>query len=268
MIIAGNWKMNKTCAETRNFISEFLRESPGRDDVETVLCPPYTALSITQEALEGSGIAVGAQDVFWKAQGAYTGQISTFMLTELGVGYVIVGHSECRGRFGIPEPDFDGAILLHFGDTDATVNLKVKAALAAGIIPICCVGETLAERRSDQTDEVISLQTENALRGVTSEMAPTMVFAYEPVWAIGTGEVCDAAEANRVCGMIRETVGRLYGTEAAEDVRIQYGGSVKPDNAADLMGQAHIDGALVGGASLRPQDLQAIVSACPAQELS
>ena len=265
-IIAGNWKLNKTCAETREYIAEFIRTSNLRAGVEVVLCPPFTALATAQDALEGSGIGLGAQDVFWKTVGAYTGQISPFMLTELGVTYAIIGHSERRGRFGVPEPDFDGAILLHFGETDRTVNRKIKAAQDAGVIPICCVGETLGERRSGSTDQVVSLQTEVALEGIPPERAATLVFAYEPVWAIGTGEVCDAGEANRVCGIIRSTAARLYGGDTGEQVRVQYGGSVKPDNAEDLMSQPQIDGALVGGASLKPSDFAAIVNACPPGE--
>lgn len=255
--------MHKTCDETREFIAEYARYGNPRADVEVVLCPPFTALSTAQDALNGTGIGLGAQDVFWKNQGAYTGQISAPMLTELGVTYAIIGHSERRGRFGVPESDFDGATLLHFGDTDTSVNRKIKAALEAGLTPICCVGETFAERRSDRTDELIALQTSNALAGVSAERVQSMVFAYEPVWAIGTGEVCDSPEANRVCGFIRQTIARLYGNEAAAQVRIQYGGSVKPDNASDLLEQEEIDGALVGGASLKPVDFSTIVNACP-----
>ncbi len=263
-IIAGNWKMHKTCAESREFISDFVRDSKIRSDVETVLCPPFTALSMAQDALEGSGIGLGAQDLFWKHVGAYTGQISPLMLTDLGVTYAIIGHSERRGRFGAPDLEFDAVILLHFGETDRSVNLKIKAAHEAGIIPICCVGEALEERRSGSTDQVVSLQTEIALNGIAPDDAAATVFAYEPVWAIGTGEVCDSAEANRVCGLIRSTIERLYGDDTSEQVRIQYGGSVKPDNAAELLRQPQIDGALVGGASLNPLDFAAIVNACPA----
>jgi triosephosphate isomerase len=208
-------------------------------------------------------IALGAQDVFWKEQGAYTGQIAPSMLTDLGCRYVIVGHSERRGRFGVPEPDFDATILAHFGDSDATVNRKLRAALAAGLIPICCVGETLAERQQGRTDTVVSLQTEAALNAVPAEQARQVVFAYEPVWAIGTGEVCQAEEANRVCGVIRQAARRRYGSETAEAIRIQYGGSVKPDNAVSLLAQPEIDGALVGGASLKVPDFLAILAAAP-----
>jgi len=265
-IIAGNWKMHKTCAEAVALIQELKPLVDGRADVDVVVCPPYTALSVSREALRGSGIELGAQDVFWKASGAYTGQIAPGMLTDLGVTHVIVGHSERRGRFGVPEPDFQGAILLHFGDTDASVNRKLRAALQAALTPICCVGETIGERRAGSTDDVVSTQTENALSGVEPGVVPSIVFAYEPVWAIGTGEVCGAQEADRVCGVIRSTVERLFGAEAAARVRVQYGGSVKPDNAADLLSQPNIDGALVGGASLKAADFAAIVNACPRGE--
>jgi triosephosphate isomerase len=213
--------------------------------------------------LAGSEIGLGAQDVFWKEKGAYTGQIAPSMLLDVGVKYAIVGHSEARGRFGVPEPDFDGAILLHFGDTDASVNRKLMAAVAAGLVPICCVGETIGERMAGQTDDIVRTQTENALTGVDAAAVAGLVFAYEPVWAIGTGEVCESDEADRVCGVIRAAVGNLYGASAAELVRVQYGGSVKPDNAVELLSKPNIDGALVGGASLKAMDFAAIVNACP-----
>lgn len=261
-VIAGNWKMHKTCVEARVLIEDLKARVAGRTDVEVVVCPPYTALSAAADAVGGSAIAVGAQDVFWKAQGAYTSQVAPGMLTEIGVKYAIVGHSECRGRFGVPEPDFDGAILRHFGDTDESVNRKLRACLESGLIPICCVGETIGERRAGQTDDVVTTQTENALAGVDAARIADVIFAYEPVWAIGTGEVCDAAEADRVCGVIRSTVGRLYGDSAAAAVRVQYGGSMKPDNAAELLAKPNIDGGLVGGASLKAPDFAAIVNAC------
>jgi triosephosphate isomerase len=262
-IIAGNWKMNKTCSEAVAIIQELKPLVAGRTDVETLVCPPYTALTVAAEALGGSQIGLGAQDVFWKEKGAYTGQIAPSMLLDAGAKYVIVGHSESRGRFGVPEPDFDGAILLHFGDTDESVNRKLKASLAAGLVPICCVGETIGERKAGETDDVVRMQTENALAGVDAGAVPGLIFAYEPVWAIGTGEVCESDEADRVCGVIRSTVKKLYGDSAAEAVRVQYGGSVKPDNAVELLGKPNIDGALVGGASLKAADFAAIVNASP-----
>lgn len=261
-IIAGNWKMNGTRPEAESLVRDLLPRLE-RNDVQVVLCPPFTALATVQTLLAGTNIALGAQNVFWKEKGAYTGQISPPMLWDVGCRYVIVGHSEPRGRFGVAEPDFSAGILAYFGDNDETVNRKLRAALSAGLTPICCVGETLQERQEGCTDTVVTGQTEAALRGVTAEQAAGLVFAYEPVWAIGTGEVCDAPEADRVCGVVRQTVGHLFGESVAEAVRIQYGGSVKPDNAAELLAQPNIDGALVGGASLKAADFAAIVAAAP-----
>ncbi len=258
-IIAGNWKMHMTCGSATALVHE-LKPLVG-DRADVIVCPPYTVLQTVRDALAGSPIALGAQDVFWKEKGAYTGQIAPSMLIDLGVTYAIVGHSEARGRFGVPEPDFDETILRHFGDSDATVNRKLLAALAAGLTPICCVGETIGERREGRTDDVVRSQTEAALQKVAAEQAAGLIFAYEPVWAIGTGEVCDADEADRVCGLIRQTVGSLYGAETGERVRIQYGGSMKPDNAAELLSKPNIDGGLVGGASLKAADFSAIVNA-------
>jgi triosephosphate isomerase len=264
-IVAGNWKMNKTCAEAAAYVEELAPLVRDRTDVEVVLCPPYTALNAAAEALRRAGgeVALAAQDVFWKDKGAYTSQVSPAMLVELGCVYSVVGHSEARGRFGVPEPDFTPALLRQFGDTDESVNRKALAVLSAGITPIICVGETIDERRAGRTDAVVGGQVERALAGVSGEAFGTLVFAYEPVWAIGTGEVCESDEADRVCGLIRGVVGRLFGTTAAEAVRVQYGGSVKPDNAAELLAREHIDGALVGGASLQVADFSAIVHAAP-----
>jgi triosephosphate isomerase (TIM) len=211
--------------------------------------------------LAGSPAALGAQDMFWKEKGAYTGQISAPMLVELGCKYVIVGHSEPRGRFGVPEPDFDKEILAYFGDTDAAINRKLLAALSHRLTPILCVGETLSERKANDTDSVVSGQLLLCLKDVPRDRAGEIVIAYEPVWAIGTGEVCAPDEADRVCGVIRSAVARLYGAGVADAVRVLYGGSVKPDNARELLGQRNIDGALVGGASLKAADFAAIVAA-------
>jgi triosephosphate isomerase len=262
-IIAGNWKMNCNRAEAQNLLRNLLEALSGPTAAQVVVCPPYTALATAADVFTGTALALGAQDVFWKDKGAYTGQISPQMLVEIGCQYVIVGHSERRGRFGVPEPDFDEEILAHFGDNDRTVNLKLRAAMAAGLIPICCVGETLAERQAEHTDAIVTEQTRAALREVSAGSVHHVVFAYEPVWAIGTGEVCAADEADRVCGVIRSAVGTLYGDAVAESVRVQYGGSVKPDNAADLLSRPNIDGALVGGASLKAGDFAAIVTAVP-----
>ena len=262
-IIAGNWKMHKTCEEAVTLVQELLPAAEQRPDVDVLVAPPYTALYVARQTVQGTPIGLAAQNVFWKPAGAYTGNISPPMLVELGVSHVIVGHSETRGRFGVPEPDFDEVVLRHFGESDVTVNRKLLATFAAGMTPICCVGETIAERKAGQTDAIVSAQAAAALQGVSAEMAAKLVFAYEPVWAIGTGEVCDSAEANRVCGVIRATVQNLYGQETASRVRVQYGGSVKPDNAAELLAQEHIDGALVGGASLKAADFSAIIAAAP-----
>ncbi|NLH99340.1 MAG: triose-phosphate isomerase [Chthonomonadales bacterium] len=263
-IIAGNWKMHMLTAEGRALARELAplgKEAPGTD---VIVCPPYTALSAVGEVLAGSGVHLGAQDVFWKEKGAYTGQVAPAMLVDIGVSHVIVGHSESRGRFGVPEPGMDDAVLAHFGDSDKTVNLKLRAARAAGLIVLCCVGETLAEREAGQTDAVVSRQVAGALEGLDAGELAGVVMAYEPVWAIGTGKTCEADEADRVCGVIRSEVGRLFGGSAADAIRIQYGGSVKPGNAGDLLGRPNIDGALVGGASLVAADFAAIVKACPA----
>jgi triosephosphate isomerase len=261
-IIAGNWKLNKgTAAEATQLIAELLPLLAGTTGVDVVLCPPYTALAAAQDALKGSALGLGAQDVFWKAGGAYTGQVSTAMLLSVGVGYVIVGHSESRGRFGVPEPDFTPDVLQHFGETDATVNRKTVAALGAGLIPIVCVGETLSEREDGITDDIVQAQIAGALAGIADEQARTLVLAYEPVWAIGTGETCSADEANRVCGVIRTCLSAIYDGETADAIRIQYGGSMKPDNAADLLSRTNIDGGLIGGASLKAADFASIVRA-------
>jgi len=266
-IIAGNWKMNKTVTQALQFVRElrpYLAEIAG---VETVICPAFTALYPVREELSGHDIeiALGAQNVFWKASGAYTSQISPVMLVDIGVEYVIIGHSEPRGRFGVPEDTTEEDYYRYFGENNHTVNLKIIAALAHNLIPILCVGETLDERRAGKTDAIIRDQIGRGLKDVpTSEVTTRLVIAYEPVWAIGTGEVCDADEANRVCGMIRSEIGEHHGLEAAETVRIQYGGSMKPSNAAELLAKEHIDGGLIGGASLVPADFAGILKAATA----
>jgi triosephosphate isomerase len=260
-IIAGNWKMHKTVAEAAELVTALAPQVAGIDGVEIVLCPPYTALAATHAALRGTRMQLGGQNVFWKESGAYTGHVAPGMLRDVGCAYVIIGHSETRGRFGVPEPGMTSEILAHFGESDATVNLKAKAALAASLVPIVCCGELLSERREGLTDEVVGAQIKRALADLPAEQVSRLVLAYEPVWAIGTGEVCASDEANRVCGVIRAVVRRQFGGAAADAVRIQYGGSVKPDNAADLLRQPEIDGALVGGASLKAGDFAAIVRA-------
>ncbi len=261
-IIAGNWKMNRgTSAEAAALASEVVAATAHVSGVDIVVCPPATALAVVGQKTAGSTVALGAQDCFWKESGAYTSQVAPSMLVAEGVGYVILGHSETRGRFGVPEPDFTDVVLAHFGESDTTVNRKTVAALAAGLVPIVCIGETLAEREAGQTDRVVSEQVAGALLGLTSDQVAGLVLVYEPVWAIGTGRTCDADEADRVCGVARATVERCFGAAAAEAVRIQYGGSMKPDNAAELLAKPNIDGGLIGGASLKATDFAAIVAA-------
>ncbi|MHB1000258.1 MAG: triose-phosphate isomerase [Armatimonadota bacterium] len=257
-LIAGNWKLQKTVGEAVDFVENLRLEIASVENAEVIVCPPYTAIYEVARTAMGSNVGVGAQDVFWKESGAWTGQVSPNMLLDAGCTYAIIGHSETRGRFGKVEDWMTPAILAHFGETDESVNMKIHAVLAAGLKPIMCCGETIDERKAGKTDDVIKVQVENGLKGLTQEQAAGMVIAYEPVWAIGTGEVCDTPEANRVCGMIRNTIKDLFGAEAADSVRIQYGGSVKPDNAKELLSQSDIDGALVGGASLKVSDFAAI----------
>jgi len=258
-LIAGNWKMNKTVAEAVSLVKELMPRVQGIEKVEVAVCPPATALRAVGEALEGSNIALGAQDVFWADSGAFTGMLSPPMLLDVGCKYVIVGHSERRGRFGRPDETLRPDAARVFGDTDASVNLKVKAALKHGLVPIMCVGETLPERDEGRTDDIVTSQARVGLEGIGSEQVARMVLAYEPVWAIGTGRACDAAEANRVIGLIRRTIRDSSAPEAAASVRLLYGGSVTEHNAHDLMSQPEIDGALVGGASLDPSRFAQIV---------
>jgi triosephosphate isomerase len=251
--------MNLTSAEGAARVESFIQHAESKEDVDVVVCPPYLALPKLSEILKYSSVKLGAQDVFWLDSGAYTGNVSARQLYEFCVDYCIVGHSERRGRFGVMEvPE---STVGYFGETDETINLKIQALFKYGINPIMCVGETLAEREAGKTDEVICAQLAAGLKGVHPAEMHLFVAAYEPVWAIGTGKVCDADEANRVCGMIRTWIAENIEVEAANDVRILYGGSVKPGNAAEIFGTSDIDGALVGGASLKPEDFSAIVSA-------
>ncbi|MFM7424789.1 MAG: triose-phosphate isomerase [Elainella sp.] len=239
VIIAGNWKMYKTRAEALEMLQKFLDqldETP--EDREIVICAPFTVLETLSKALHGTKVRLGAQNVHWDAEGAYTGEISGPMLTELGVRYVVVGHSERRQ---------------YFGETDTTVNLRLKAAQKFGLIPILCVGESKQQRDVDETEDVITEQLEEGLRGVDQT---NLVIAYEPIWAIGTGETCDSAEANRITGLIHSQLKN-------PDVSVLYGGSVKPGNVDELLAQPEIDGALVGGASLAPGDFTRIVNYHP-----
>ena len=244
-IIAGNWKMYKTLPEAKDLVKGLISKLAALDQVEVVFCPPFTALSTVKELLQGTKHGLGAQDLYWKEQGAFTGEISPLMLKDVGCDYVIIGHSERRE---------------HFGETDATVNQKAKAALAHGIKPIICVGESLAQREAGETSALIKSQTEKALAEISASDLAKVVIAYEPIWAIGTGRSSTAQDANEVIGLIRKTIAGVYGAELAEQVRIQYGGSVKPENIKEYMEQPEIDGALVGGASLDVESFYRIVN--------
>jgi len=258
-VVAANWKMHKTVGEAVAFVDAFLPAIQEIPSCTVVLCPPFTALWAVGQRLRGTQVALGAQNLFWREQGAFTGEISPILLRDVGCSFVIIGHSERRGRFGKPDPELENAQLRSiFGETDASVNRKLHAALRHDLTPILCVGETLAEREAEQTDAVIAHQLRQALDGLTAEQVKRLVVAYEPVWAIGTGKVCDAPEANRVCGLIRHLISEQFG-DVAQQVRILYGGSITPDNIADLAAQEHIDGGLVGGASLNPESFATIV---------
>lgn len=237
-ILAGNWKMFKTSGEARRFVdglSSHVGSVAGLADL--VICPPFTAIAAVGDALGSASVALGAQDVYWEVQGAYTGEISPPMLVDLGCRYVIVGHSERRQLFG---------------ETDETVNRKVKAVLAHGMNVILCVGETLGERRAGATESAVLAQVRAGLAGISSDQTAGIVLAYEPIWAIGTGENATGEDANHVIRGIRSAVVEIAGPSVAEQIRIQYGGSVKPGNIAEFAEQPDIDGALIGGASLEP----------------
>ena len=242
-IIAGNWKMNKTPEEARQLIVELI---PLVKDAtaEVVVCPPAVDLLTVKGLVAGTNIKLGAQNMHFEKSGAYTGEISAAMLKEIGVEYVIIGHSERRE---------------YFAETDETVNLKVKAALEAGITPIICVGETLEQRESGITAEFVSMQAKLALKDLTPAQVAGLVIAYEPIWAIGTGKTATADEANETIGAIRNAVRECFG-DAADQLRIQYGGSMKPSNAAELMSKKEIDGGLIGGASLKAEDFSQVVN--------
>jgi triosephosphate isomerase len=233
----------------------------GIAGVEVAICPTFLSLESIARAFAGTGIKVGGQDLFWRDSGAYTGKVSGPMLKAAGASLVILGHSECRGRFGKAEADVTTETIKQFGDNDATLVLKVRAALKADLDVILCCGETLPERQAGQTDVIVSAQVEAVLRGLSAADLRRVTIAYEPVWAIGTGQTCDAAEANRVCGVIRGVVARVGGAEAGAGMRIQYGGSVNAENAVEILSQPEIDGALVGGASLKPGAFAQIVRA-------
>ena len=245
-IIAGNWKMNMTPSQTGAFIKELAPKVKGLDGCKIVLCVPYVDIAAAVEASKGTNIAIGAENIHWAEKGAFTGEISGEMLAECGVKYVIVGHSERRQ---------------YFGETDVTVNSRVKAGLAAGLTVILCVGETLTEREQGVTYETVSRQTKIALLGVEADQMKNVVIAYEPVWAIGTGKTATSEQAEEVCGQIRGVLADIYGKKCAEATTIQYGGSMNAKNAAELLAMKNIDGGLIGGASLKSDDFTVIVTA-------
>ncbi|HEX2036242.1 MAG TPA: triose-phosphate isomerase [Chloroflexota bacterium] len=245
-IVAGNWKMNTTLGEAEQLARALGQPLHQLSAVETVLCPPFISLATVRDAVAGLAVAVGAQNCHFEAKGAFTGEISPAMLADLGCRYVILGHSERRQ---------------HFGETDAVIQRKVRAALEHGLIPIVCVGENLAQNEAGETEAVVGRQVEAALDGLAGEQVAGLIVAYEPVWAIGTGRPATAEQANGTIGFIRRTVATTSGEAPAAALRIQYGGSVTPANASELFAQSEIDGALVGGASLKAEDFIAICHA-------
>jgi triosephosphate isomerase len=244
-IIAGNWKMNKTPAEARDLAQNLVPLVSGAGNRDIVLAPPFTALQAVAEVIKGTSIGLSGQNLHWEDKGAFTGEISAEMLLASGCKYVIIGHSERRQ---------------YFGETDETVNKKVKQALKQGLLPIVCVGETLSEREAGKLHEIINRQTAGGLKDISVTDMKKVVMAYEPVWAIGTGKTATPEQANEVHALIRQKVKSLYNAETADSLRIQYGGSVTPDNVSALMSMPDIDGALVGGASLKPESFAALVN--------
>ena len=244
-IIAGNWKMNKTPSEAAELAKAIVEKNPS-PKCEVVLCAPFVDLFEVKKAVEGSPIKVGAENVHWAKSGAFTGEISADMLKEIGMDYVIIGHSERRQ---------------YFGETDETVNMRTKAALEAGLKVILCVGELEAERDGGMTEEVVSRQVRLALDGISAEDMKSVVIAYEPVWAIGTGKTATNEQAEEVCALIRALVEKLYNASVADELTVQYGGSMNAKNAAELLAMENIDGGLIGGASLKPDDFTVIINA-------
>jgi triosephosphate isomerase len=244
-LVAANWKMYKTIAETQAFFREFAPLAAGVDDVEIVVAPPFLAVPAGVEAVRGTRVGIAGQDLYWEREGAFTGQVSAGMLKAAGARYVIIGHSERRTKFG---------------ETDEHVNKKVHAALASGLTPIVCIGETLEERERGQTMAVLDRQLTLGLAGLSADAVAALAIAYEPVWAIGTGRNATAAQAQEAHAHIRGGLRKAFGAEAADACRILYGGSVKPANTKELVSQADVDGALVGGASLDPNGFAEIVA--------
>jgi triosephosphate isomerase len=243
-IIAGNWKMNNTLSQSLKLI-DGIKQHNLNEDVEAVVCVPFVNLREVKKALEGTNIRLGAQNVHWEDSGAYTGEVSPLMLKEIGIDYCIIGHSERRQ---------------YFNETDETVNKKIKSILKHDIKAIVCVGETLEEREKSIEKEIVRDQVLKAFEDVEGEWLKDIVIAYEPIWAIGTGKTASSDDANEMCGFIREVIGSKYGEEAKNSIRIQYGGSVKPNTIKDLMDKEEVDGALVGGASLNASDFVKLVN--------
>lgn len=250
-IIAGNWKMHKTCSEAKALASGLALELKDYTWAEVVLCPPSTAISTVGTAIAGSELGLGAQNLYWEKEGAFTGEVSPPMLQDLGCTYVILGHSERRG---------------YFHETDEDVAKKARAALDHSLRPIICVGETLQQREENQVEAVVGGQVKQALSLVKAAEAENIVIAYEPIWAIGTGRSSSAEDAQNVIGFIRKTIAEVLGAEASEKVRIQYGGSVKPENINQYMAEPDIDGALVGGASLAVEQFTQLLEAAIVEE--
>lgn len=245
-LIAGNWKMHKTPSEAVVLAEDVVRKLSTSDGIEAIVCPPFTALEAVSRVVAGSKVSLGAQDLHWAKEGAYTGEVSAAMLRDVGCRYVIIGHSERRQ---------------YFGETDESVNRKSLAALANGLIPIICVGETLPEREAGRANEIVGVQLKGALSGCSPREARALALAYEPVWAIGTGRTATPSQAEEMHAHVRMTIAGLFGADVAKEVRILYGGSVKPENARELLQRSEIDGALVGGASLQADSFASIVNA-------
>ncbi len=243
-IIAGNWKMHKTMDEALKLVND-IKDEANKTDIEIVICCPFTVISEVKRAIEGTKVKLGAQNMHWEEEGAFTGEISANMLKDLGVDYVIIGHSERRQ---------------YFNETDEIVNKKVIKAIEKGLKPIICVGETLDEREKNKTFDIVKRQTLIALENIGRDEMINVVIAYEPIWAIGTGKTASSQDANEVIAYIRSLLQDKYGSEISEEIRIQYGGSVKPSNATEIMNEADIDGALVGGASLKAKEFLEIVN--------
>ncbi len=245
-VIAGNWKMNMTPAETTAFITELAPMVAGKDGCDIVLCVPFVDIAAAVEAAKGTNVKIGAENVHFKESGAYTGEISAKMLNSCGVEYVVIGHSERRQ---------------YFGETDQTVNLRTLAAVNAGLTAIVCVGETLEQRELGYTETLLKYQTKMALTGLTADQLKNVIIAYEPVWAIGTGVTATADQADEGNGYVRAAVAEMFGAAAAEAITVQYGGSMNPKNAAELLSKVNVDGGLIGGASLKTADFTVIVDA-------